>query len=65
MVLVVRNAFYMGEVRRGEVEAEAEATAARRGGSRGGATAAPRRPRAAGISDAFIGQRSLNTTNDH
>ena len=27
--------------------------------------AAPRRPRAAGISDAFIGQLSLKTTNDH
>ena len=46
------------EARRGEAEAEAEArrgeaTGARRGGSRGGAAATPRRPRAAGIKDAF------------
>ncbi len=52
---MVRNAFYMGEARRGGGEAEAEAEAeARR-----------RRLAAAGISDAFIGQLSLKTTNDH
>ena len=62
MVLVVRNAFYMGEARRGGGGGGGggEATAAR--------AAAPRRrrgARAAGISDAFIGQLSLKTTNDH
>ena len=60
-----------GGARRGGGEAEAEAEARRRrrrrrgGGEataarRGGATAAPRRPRAAGISDAFF-QTAENT----
>ena len=56
-----RDFTWRGEVRRGGGGGEAEAgrgearrgEAARRGGSRGGATAAPRRPRAAGISDAL------------
>ena len=44
---------FLGEARRGEAEAEAEAEARRRR-RRGEATAAPRRPRAAGINDAFL-----------